>query len=61
MCQFGIECPQMIEMEETFEALEGTLDLPAQAVQIQNVGRGRDRFGSGGHNQYIIGRVQRLG
>ena len=51
----------MIEMEETFEALEGTLDLPAQAVQIQNVGRGRDRFGSGGHNQYIIGRVQRLG
>ena len=34
----------MIEMEETFEALEGTRDLPAQAVQIQNVGRGPRPF-----------------
>lgn len=31
-------------MEETFEALESTLDLPAQAVQGQNVGRGPRPF-----------------
>ena len=34
----GVKGPPGVEVEQTFEALEGPFDLPAQAIECQDVG-----------------------
>ena len=58
-CDVGCLVREAAELEQLLEALEGQLDLPATAIEFENLASAEQWCGNGGEHHHEVRRFQR--